>query len=101
MPPKFSTRHDPLPATNGARLLQGRLRPGPVRPRTLIAARWIALVGQAAAVVGAWAVGARFPLAPVALVMAAAVVVMLPVLIIYFFAQRYFVQGIALSGVKG
>ncbi|SDL46872.1 ActS/PrrB/RegB family redox-sensitive histidine kinase [Paracoccus chinensis] len=73
MPPKFSTRHDPLPATNGARLLQGRLRPGPVRPRTLIAARWIALVGQAAAVVGAWAVGARFPLAPVALVMAAAV----------------------------
>jgi multiple sugar transport system permease protein len=33
--------------------------------------------------------------------MAAAVVVMLPVLIIYIFAQRYFVQGIALSGVKG
>lgn len=35
------------------------------------------------------------------LLMAGAVVVMLPVLIIYFFAQRYFVQGIALSGVKG
>lgn len=35
------------------------------------------------------------------LVMAAAVVVMLPVLIIYMFAQRYFIQGIALSGVKG
>lgn len=35
------------------------------------------------------------------LVMAASVVVMLPVLIIYFFAQRYFIQGIALSGVKG
>src|SRR5690606_696621 len=34
------------------------------------------------------------------LVMAAAVVVMLPVLVIYFFAQRYFIQGIALSGVK-
>jgi multiple sugar transport system permease protein len=29
------------------------------------------------------------------------VVVMLPVLIIYIFAQRYFVRGISLSGVKG
>jgi len=35
------------------------------------------------------------------LVMAAAVVVMLPVLVVYIFAQRYFVAGIALSGVKG
>ncbi len=35
------------------------------------------------------------------LLMAGSVVVMLPVLIIYIFAQRYFVQGIALSGVKG
>jgi len=35
------------------------------------------------------------------LVMAAAVLVMLPVLIVYFFAQRYFVAGISLSGVKG
>jgi multiple sugar transport system permease protein len=34
------------------------------------------------------------------LVMAAAVVVLLPVLIVYIFAQRYFVAGIALSGVK-
>jgi multiple sugar transport system permease protein len=35
------------------------------------------------------------------LLMAGAVVVMLPVLIIYIFAQRYFVRGISLSGVKG
>lgn len=35
------------------------------------------------------------------LVMAASVVVLLPVLVVYIFAQRYFVQGIALSGVKG
>ena len=74
MPLKLSTRHDPLPTANGAAAPQARNRPGPVRPRTLIAARWIALAGQAAAVAGAWALGARFPLAPVALVMAAAVV---------------------------
>jgi len=35
------------------------------------------------------------------LVMAASVVVMLPVLAVYFGAQRYFVAGISLSGVKG
>ncbi len=35
------------------------------------------------------------------LMMAASVVVMLPVLIVYIFAQRYFVRGISLSGVKG
>jgi multiple sugar transport system permease protein len=35
------------------------------------------------------------------LLMAGAVVVMLPVLIVYIFAQRYFIQGISLSGVKG
>jgi multiple sugar transport system permease protein len=35
------------------------------------------------------------------LMMAAAVVVMVPVLLVYIFAQRYFIQGIALSGVKG
>ena len=74
MPLKLSTRHDPLPTAIGAAAPQARNRPGPVRPRTLIAARWIALAGQAAAVAGAWALGARFPLAPVALVMAAAVV---------------------------
>lgn len=35
------------------------------------------------------------------LLMAASVIVMLPVLIIYFFAQRYFVQGIVFTGIKG
>jgi multiple sugar transport system permease protein len=35
------------------------------------------------------------------LIMAASVVVMLPVLIVYFFTQRYFVAGITLSGLKG
>lgn len=35
------------------------------------------------------------------LVMAASVVVMLPVLIVYIFTQRYFVQGITLTGLKG
>jgi len=35
------------------------------------------------------------------LMMAASVIVMLPVLFVYVFAQRYFVRGISLSGVKG
>jgi ABC-type glycerol-3-phosphate transport system permease component len=35
------------------------------------------------------------------LMMAASVVVMLPVLIIYFFTQRFFVEGISMTGVKG
>lgn len=33
--------------------------------------------------------------------MAASTVVLLPVLIIFFLAQRYFVQGIVMSGIKG
>jgi multiple sugar transport system permease protein len=33
--------------------------------------------------------------------MAAAVVVMLPIVIVFFFAQRYFVRGITLTGMKG
>jgi ABC-type glycerol-3-phosphate transport system permease component len=35
------------------------------------------------------------------LLMAASLIVMMPVLIIYFVAQRYFVQGIVFTGVKG
>ena len=35
------------------------------------------------------------------LLMAASVMVIIPVLILFFAAQRYFVQGIALSGIKG
>jgi multiple sugar transport system permease protein len=35
------------------------------------------------------------------LLMAASVAVLLPILVIFFFAQRYFVEGIATSGVKG
>jgi multiple sugar transport system permease protein len=33
--------------------------------------------------------------------MAASTAVLLPVLIIFFFAQRYFVQGVVMSGIKG
>jgi len=35
------------------------------------------------------------------LLMAASVIVMLPVLIVFVIGQRYFVRGIALSGMKG
>lgn len=35
------------------------------------------------------------------LLMAASLIVMIPVLIIYFLAQRYFVQGIVFTGIKG
>lgn len=35
------------------------------------------------------------------LLMAATTVMMLPILIVFFFAQRYFIQGIALTGLKG
>ncbi len=35
------------------------------------------------------------------LLMAASIIVMMPVLAIYFFAQRYFVQGIVFTGIKG
>ena len=35
------------------------------------------------------------------LIMAASVVSLIPVIIMYAFCQRYFVQGIASSGLKG
>jgi multiple sugar transport system permease protein len=33
--------------------------------------------------------------------MAASVAVLLPVILLFFFAPRHFVEGIAMSGVKG
>jgi ABC-type glycerol-3-phosphate transport system permease component len=33
--------------------------------------------------------------------MAAAVVVMLPIVIVFMFAQKYFVKGITMTGIKG
>jgi multiple sugar transport system permease protein len=33
--------------------------------------------------------------------MAAAAVVLLPIVILFAFAQKYFVEGIALTGLKG
>jgi multiple sugar transport system permease protein len=35
------------------------------------------------------------------LLMAASAMVMLPVLVIFFFTQRYFIQGVTLTGIKG
>ena len=35
------------------------------------------------------------------LLMAASLFVMLPVLLLFFFAQKYFIQGIVTYGVKG
>jgi multiple sugar transport system permease protein len=33
--------------------------------------------------------------------MAASLVVVMPCLLLFFFAQRYFIQGIVVSGLKG
>ena len=33
--------------------------------------------------------------------MAGALISMLPILLVYIFAQKYFVQGIVMSGIKG
>jgi multiple sugar transport system permease protein len=35
------------------------------------------------------------------LVMAATLIVMVPVIVLFFFAQKAFVQGVTLTGVKG
>jgi multiple sugar transport system permease protein len=35
------------------------------------------------------------------LLMAASVMVIIPVVVLFFATQRYFVQGIVLSGIKG
>jgi multiple sugar transport system permease protein len=35
------------------------------------------------------------------MMMAASTLMMLPVLTVFFFAQRYFIQGVTLTGVKG
>jgi ABC-type glycerol-3-phosphate transport system permease component len=37
----------------------------------------------------------------VELIMAASIVVMLPCLLVFFFAQKYFIQGIVFTGIKG
>ena len=36
-----------------------------------------------------------------ALIMAAATVALIPVLVMFIFLQRYFVEGIATTGIKG
>ncbi|MDO5528425.1 MAG: ActS/PrrB/RegB family redox-sensitive histidine kinase [Paracoccus sp. (in: a-proteobacteria)] len=38
--------------------------PEPIRLRTLIALRWVAIAGQVAAIIGAWAIGVQFALLP-------------------------------------
>jgi multiple sugar transport system permease protein len=35
------------------------------------------------------------------LLMAGSLIMIMPVLIIFFLAQRYFIQGVVMSGVKG
>jgi multiple sugar transport system permease protein len=35
------------------------------------------------------------------LTMAASVIAMLPPLMLFFFAQRYYIQGVVVSGIKG
>lgn len=49
----------------GGKTAPGQHRAEPIRRRTLVTLRWVAVAGQLAAVVSAWAIGARFPLVPV------------------------------------
>ncbi|WP_299360783.1 ActS/PrrB/RegB family redox-sensitive histidine kinase [uncultured Paracoccus sp.] len=45
--------------------MRGHQSAEPIRRRTLVTLRWVAVTGQLAAVITAWAIGARFPLLPV------------------------------------
>lgn len=44
---------------------------------------------------------AQYGATPYQLLMAAALVVLLPCVLLFFVTQRYFIQGIVISGVKG
>lgn len=50
---------------NGTHLLPEPPRPEPIRMRTVVVLRWVAIIGQLAAVAVAWAIGLRFPIWPV------------------------------------
>ena len=52
----------PLGLINLRAALGADAQPDPIRPRTLIALRWVALAGQLAAVAGGLAMGAHFAL---------------------------------------
>ncbi|MCY4110247.1 MAG: carbohydrate ABC transporter permease, partial [Chloroflexi bacterium] len=43
----------------------------------------------------------RYEISAWNLLMAASLTALVPVLLVFFFAQRYFIQGIVISGVKG
>lgn len=62
--PDKSTRGTPPGSRDGAA--------EPIRRRTFVTLRWVALAGQAAACVGAWLVGARLPVLSVVLVIVVA-----------------------------
>ncbi|WP_136653153.1 ActS/PrrB/RegB family redox-sensitive histidine kinase [Paracoccus aeridis] len=54
----------PAPPSGLSPLLMPGPRAEPIRLRTLIALRWVAVAGQLAAVATAWMIGARFPIGP-------------------------------------
>ena len=39
--------------------------------------------------------------APILILLAMSVMMMVPILIMFFFGQRYFVRGVVMSGIKG